>query len=154
VDTILLLAGVGFLLMLTEMFLPGGVLGAFGALLLVAAVIVGYVRLGAFGGTIVLCVVLVCGLVGFCAAMAIFPRTAVGRKMTLGQTTSEGGSLTSTLPAIGSEGVALTLLRPAGKALIDGRRLDVVTEGEFIEAQQSIVVTAAEGARIAVRKKA
>jgi membrane-bound serine protease (ClpP class) len=154
VDTILSLAGIGFLLMLTEMFLPGGVLGALGGLMLVAAVIVGYVKLGAFGGTIVLCVVLVCGLVGFCVAMAIFPRTTVGRKMTLGQTSSDGGGLTSVLPAVGSEGIALTLLRPAGKALIDGRRIDVVAEGEFIEAQQPVVVIAADGLSVAVRKKA
>jgi membrane-bound serine protease (ClpP class) len=154
VDTILILAGIGFLLMLTEMFLPGGVLGVLGGLMLVAAVIVGYVKLGAFGGTIVLCVVLVCGLVGFCVAMAIFPRTTVGRKMTLGQTSSDGDGLDSALPAVGSEGIALTLLRPAGKALIDGRRVDVVAEGEFIEAQQPVVVIAADGMSIAVRKKA
>lgn len=140
--------------MLTEMFLPGGVLGALGGVLLVAAAIVGYARLGAFGGTVVLCVLLVCSLVGFCIAMAMFPRTAAGRGMTLFQEPSTGGGLGAAVPVVGTEGVALTVLRPAGKALIDGHRVDVVAEGEFVEPRQSVVVTAVEGVRIAVRKKA
>jgi membrane-bound serine protease (ClpP class) len=154
VTTILLLAGIGFLLMLTEMFLPGGVLGAIGGLLLVAAIVVGYVALGPFGGTLVLCGVLVCGLVGFCGAMSAFPRTAMGRKMTLSPSPSQGGGFAAFQPPVGSEGLALTLLRPAGKALIAGRRLDVVAEGEFVEAEKPVVVVLSEGARIVVRKKA
>jgi membrane-bound serine protease (ClpP class) len=154
VDTILLLAGVGFLLLLTEMFLPGGVLGAFGCVLLVVAIIVGYMQLGPGGGTLVLCAVLVCGTVGFCVAMALFPRTAVGRKMTLAQEPSQGGGRgTQSLPDIGGEGVALTPLRPAGRALIEGIRFDVIAEGEFVEIDEPVVVTGIEATRISVRKK-
>ena len=36
---------------------------------------------------------------------------------------------------LGKTGKALTLLRPAGSALIDGERVDVVTNGSFIQTQ-------------------
>ncbi len=153
-DTILLLAGAGFLLLLTEMFLPGGVLGVVGSLLLVAATIVGYVELGPLWGSGLLCVILVGVLVGFCIGMALFPRTAAGKAMTLGRSLGGGDLLASSSSLVGSEGVAITTLRPAGKALINERRFDVVAEGDFIEAKAKIVVIAGEGARVVVRKKA
>ena len=41
---------------------------------------------------------------------------------------------------IGKEGTAITPLRPAGTALIDGNKVDVVTQGEFILPGTSIIV--------------
>lgn len=52
---------------------------------------------------------------------------------------------------LGKEGVSVSELRPAGIALIDGRRLDVVTDGEFVEAQQPVKIVEARGNRIVVR---
>jgi membrane-bound serine protease (ClpP class) len=51
----------------------------------------------------------------------------------------------------GHTGVALSPLRPAGIAEIDGTRLDVVSDGGFIDAGTSIEVTRVEGNRIVVR---
>lgn len=51
---------------------------------------------------------------------------------------------------LGKNGVALTLLRPAGTALIHGQRVDVVTEGSFIAKGSEIKVIAVEGTRIIV----
>ncbi len=106
-------------------------------------------------GSVLLCILVVCVLVGFCIWMTIFPRTVIGRKMTLGRNLSHGDAMASSSPLlVGIEGVALTTLRPAGKALIDERRVDVVAEGDFIEANEPVVVIADEGARVVVRKKA
>ena len=154
VETILLLTGIGFLLLLTEIFLPGGVLGAIGGILLVAAVIVGYVQLGPIAGTVLLCIILVCVLVGFCIGMAMFPHTPLGRRMTLGQTLGKGSVTVPPPSLLGCEGIAITLLRPSGKALIEGRKVDVVAEGDFVEQEAAIVVIAEEGPRVVVRKKA
>jgi membrane-bound serine protease (ClpP class) len=154
VGTILLLAGAGFLLLLTEMLLPGGVLGALGGLLLVAAVIVGYGQWGALWGSGLLAAIAVSVLVGFCLWMAVFPRTAMGKKMTLRPNPSLGDTQGFSSPPVGSEGVALTILRPAGKALIMDRRVDVVAEGDFIESGEPVIVILGEGARVVVRKKA
>jgi membrane-bound serine protease (ClpP class) len=47
-------------------------------------------------------------------------------------------------------GTAASYLRPAGIASIDGQRVDVLTEGEFIAAGTAIRVVRVEGARVFV----
>lgn len=54
---------------------------------------------------------------------------------------------------LGKTGTALTLLRPSGSAVIDDERVDVVSEGGFIERGANIKVIAVEGTRIIVRKE-
>jgi membrane-bound serine protease (ClpP class) len=52
----------------------------------------------------------------------------------------------------GRTGTAITLLRPSGIAVIDDRRYDVVTRGEFLEKGTPIRVVSAKGARIVVAR--
>jgi len=54
---------------------------------------------------------------------------------------------------IGKTGKALTPLRPVGAAIIDGKRIDVVTEGELIERDTQIEVIRVEGNKIFVKPK-
>ena len=53
---------------------------------------------------------------------------------------------------VGKQGVAITPLRPAGIALIDSVRYDVVSEGGFIANNSKIEVVKIEGYRIVVRE--
>jgi len=48
-------------------------------------------------------------------------------------------------------GQALTALRPSGTAVISGKRIDVVTEGPFIEPGTPVKVVEVEGMRVVVR---
>ena len=50
-------------------------------------------------------------------------------------------------------GQSLSPLRPAGVALIDGQRVDVVTNGESIEPGTEMEVVAVEGSRVVVRSR-
>jgi len=50
------------------------------------------------------------------------------------------------------KGISVTDLRPAGMAQINSQRVDVVTDGEYIDAGTSIVVTGVKGNRIIVEK--
>ena len=52
---------------------------------------------------------------------------------------------------VGREGVALTALRPAGMVLIDGQKIDVVTQGDFIEKDASVRVIDNSGNRVVVK---
>jgi len=54
---------------------------------------------------------------------------------------------------VGSEGTTLTALRPSGAAEFDGIKLDVVSDGEFIEKNTAVIITKIEGNRIVVKKK-
>ncbi|MCL2689377.1 MAG: serine protease [Chitinispirillia bacterium] len=61
------------------------------------------------------------------------------------------GSDEKTETLLGKNGVTLTDLRPAGVALIDGKRIDVVSKGDFILKDNKVLVTAADGNRIVVK---
>lgn len=54
---------------------------------------------------------------------------------------------------IGMEGTAITDLRPAGTATINGKRVDVVSRGEYLDKDSEIVVSTITGNQIIVRKK-
>jgi membrane-bound serine protease (ClpP class) len=151
--TILLLAGLGFLLIVAEMFLPGMVLGILGAIMLSASVVVGFSVYGAAGGTVVLCVVMTGSIIAFFLWMNFFQRTAVGRNLTLGVSLGSGDDLPEVASLLGKDGRALTDLRPAGKIEIDGRRLDVVAESAYVESGSEVTVVQAGGSRVVVRKK-
>ncbi len=53
---------------------------------------------------------------------------------------------------VGLVGEAITTLRPAGIADIEGKRVDVVTEGAFVVSGAKIKVIAVEGGRVVVRE--
>jgi membrane-bound serine protease (ClpP class) len=52
----------------------------------------------------------------------------------------------------GATGVAISALRPGGVAEIDGERVDVVSQGDYITAGEPIEVVADEGYRRVVRR--
>ncbi len=51
----------------------------------------------------------------------------------------------------GMEGVALTTLRPSGKARFDDQIVDVVSSGDFIPAEARVVITQTDGMRVVVQ---
>jgi membrane-bound serine protease (ClpP class) len=51
---------------------------------------------------------------------------------------------------VGEEGVARTILRPAGKAEFGAALVDVVTDGEFLDRGAKVRVTMVEGDRVVV----
>jgi membrane-bound serine protease (ClpP class) len=97
------------------------------------------------------------------AAMVVvsrfLPNTRFGKRLILQEAiTANAGAAASQVgegaveELLGSDGVAETTLRPAGKVRIRGQRYDVVTEGEYVDAGTAIVVSAVDGSRIVVRK--
>lgn len=53
----------------------------------------------------------------------------------------------------GAAGEALSNLRPAGTAMLNGKRVDVVSRGEFIEKGTFVTVINVDGNRIVVKRK-
>jgi membrane-bound serine protease (ClpP class) len=143
---------VGLLLLGLEIVVPGGVLGVFGGVALLAAIFVGF---AAFPGTWGL--ISAAGII-FLAGLTIaiwikyFPRTRMGRILTLSADTKTYKAAATHPELLGQEGVALTTLRPAGIADIGGERVDVVAEGNWIEDGAPIKVIDVEGTRVTVRE--
>ncbi len=150
---IIVLFVVGFALVAAEVFLPGLILGTIGLLCLIASVVLVFSQYGTSAG--VLAAFLVGGLsfVGFIVWLNIFPRTFIGRRLML--QTRQPADLTAAAhqTMIGVTGEALTPLRPSGTAQINGKRVDVTAVGDFLESGEQVVVSAADGMRVAVRRK-
>jgi membrane-bound serine protease (ClpP class) len=78
-------------------------------------------------------------------------------RLVLATQTPSGPSMEKTTPAffeprigVGEEGVARTILRPAGKAEFGAALVDVVTDGEFLERGAKVRVVLVEGDRVVV----
>ena len=52
---------------------------------------------------------------------------------------------------VGKEGETTTVLRPSGMADVEGIRLNVVSEGEYIPNGTKVRVVRVDGARVVVR---
>ena len=53
---------------------------------------------------------------------------------------------------VGKRGTALTTLRPAGTILVDGKRLDVSSQGDYIEKSAPVIIVRVEGSKIFVEQ--
>jgi membrane-bound serine protease (ClpP class) len=144
---------VGFLLIAAEVFLPGLIVGTIGLLCLVASVVLVFVEYGTVPGLIAALVVGALTATGFLVWLNIFPRTFVGRGLMLRTRQGTGERAGENRTLVGETGEALTPLRPSGTARLAGKRVDVTAVGEFLEAGAAIVVVAADGMRVAVRRK-
>lgn len=91
--------------------------------------------------------------VGAAALGRFLPRTTVFHRLVLDDaTTREAGYSSSKDQSawLGKVGIALSPLYPAGSALIEDTKLDVITRGEYIEVDQSVRVVEVHGNRIIV----
>lgn len=151
IEAILLLTLVGFLLLAAEVFVPGLILGMLGGLCLVAAVGVSYASFGLLVGTLTFAGVALVTVAGFVAWMYAFPHTAIGQRIMLHKSLPAGESA-AMASLLGQEGSALTPLRPSGTAVFHGRKVDVSSENDFVDAGDAVVVVREDGMRVVVRK--
>ncbi len=143
---------IGLVLLALEVFVPGGILGVFGVMALMVAMGAGFFAFGPQNGLLAALLVIVFGGVIFALWIRIFPRTPMGKALTLkkdGQTFKSADA--SPAFTVGLEGHAQTNLHPSGIALIAGKRLDVVAESGFINAGSPIKIVHIEGNRVVVR---
>ncbi len=140
---------IGFLLMMGEVFIPGLVLGTLGFLALFTAICIGYIIYGPLTGTWILAIIGIFYSLGLLLWLKIFPRTTMGKRIS--NRVSLPSPLRATRRMVGTQGVALSMLRPAGVALIEGQRRDVITDGSFIEPNTPVIVILEEGQKLVVR---
>ena len=147
--TVALLLITGAVLIFAEIFLPGMIAGAIGAVSLLAGVIAAYVYLGSAIGNLVAVGTLAASAFGAMLWFKYFPQSAIARKFTLNQPAPPETDGPQGL--LGQKGKTLTALRPAGQILVNGRRMDVVSDGAFVDAGQLVEVIEVDGLRIVVR---
>ena len=140
----------GVVLMFLETLLPGMIAGIVGFLCLGAAVVLAYQEFGPRSGNLILGGVLVGLVIGVLSWLKFFPESRIAGLFISRGTGGEPGGGKSDL--LHRTGVAITQLRPSGAAFINGKRVDVITEGPLIDRGASLKVVAVEGMRVVVRE--
>lgn len=107
-------------------------------------------------GSVTHALVMVSGaLIASVAGMAIvarwLPHSRLGRALVLADVIHSSATVNE-LSAVGEEGRTLTALRPAGTALVGTCRIDVVSDGGFIEPDVAVRIVSVDGTRVVVVK--
>ncbi|MCP4599041.1 MAG: nodulation protein NfeD [Proteobacteria bacterium] len=166
-EVMIFILGIG--LLAVEIFVtPGfGLLGALGVFGIVTSLVLALTSLpisvsfstGDLAGSLLrVFISLIASVALFFVTFALLPRTAIGGKLVLSAaiagTASGGreGAVIEKVLASGKSGIAESFLRPAGIARFGDQRVDVVSEGDFIEQGERVVIVRTEGNRVVVKR--
>jgi membrane-bound ClpP family serine protease len=142
----------GLALLAVEIFLPGfGVAGGTGILLLLVGIIT--TARTPFEAFIMVSILVVLVAITVALLLRSAKKGTLSKKLILWTAAKQkDGFSTSTDMSqwVGKKGVAITVLRPAGTGEFEKQRLDVVTDGSFVERGTNIVIVRTEGRRIVV----
>lgn len=149
----LILIGLAVIVMAFELFIPSaGILGFVAAGLVLASIVMAF-RSSFTVGSVFLLIVMFCipGLIY--GLLKAWPHTPIGKKILLDEPDPQQLLPVSTVSndLIGQIGVSKTKMLPSGLIVIDGEKMDAVSDGFPIEANQPIIVTAVRFNRIYVQ---
>ncbi len=144
----------GTVFLLLEILVTGvGIFGMIGAALIFVSLI--WAMGGDFAAIQVLLAALILSAALFAVIASRLPTSRLWQKVVLRESTSADAGYNSVdepRSLIGSRGKVITKLRPAGKADISGRIVDVVSEGSYIDEGKTVEVIDVVGVRIVVKE--
>jgi len=152
----LVLIGLGFLLMVAELFIPThGTLIVLAGLAIAAGIALTFNADVKTGLYTLVCVVV--ALPVFCGAILYYwPKTAMGKRFFL--TRPDENATVASMPINkeleqlrGRFGRTISALRPAGVVDFEGRRVDTVTEGIMVNPGQLVRCIDVQAGRVVVR---
>ena len=145
---VIIVLALGLLLLTLEIVaLPGGIAGVCGFLLIGFGVWQSFLLWGMTVGTWVLI-----GSVAICALLlALFMKTKTWKRFSLNEESDSAvNQIEDPSITVGTRGTTVARLAPTGKALIDGKTVEVHAVNKFIDPDLPIEVVAIEGYRIDV----
>lgn len=144
----------GIVLIILEIFVPGGILGLFGIIALITGIMLTVDTLAQGVFYVILLLLTLAGLfaLSFRMPQTRFMWEKIALKTSQAQKEGYVPPKQSFAIYLNKQGIALSQLRPAGTADFSGERLDVVTEGVFVTSGSKVKVIAVEGTRIIVRQ--
>lgn len=142
----------GMALIIVEVFLPGfGMPGISGIVLIAVGIAIAGIQFGSVTAVGVLLVLIAVLAVLISWVLRRAARSDGHSKLFLNDT-QELRSQDDMKVLLGRHGVAKSVLRPAGIGDFDGVRLNVVTDGEYLEAGAPIRIVSVDGNRIVVKE--
>ena len=148
-----LFLAIGVALIFAELFVPGGILGTVGAIVIIWSLsLMTDTFLGLMLAVVIIFIIIAILLY---VMIRLIPNDKMKKTLILSSSLKkEEGYISSQdlKPYIGKVGVTESTLRPTGKAKIEGRVLDVVSEDKLIEKGKFVKVTFVDGTKILVRE--
>jgi membrane-bound ClpP family serine protease len=145
----ILLYLIGAVILVAEVFIPShGLLGLMGGMSIVGAIVVAFMV--SYGvGLAALLITVAAMPFAWAAAMKIWPKTPIGRRVLLPAVESE---LAPPTVQIGQSGVTVSELRPMGMCEFEGQRVEVMAEYGMIPAGTKVRVVNVDNRRPVVRE--
>jgi membrane-bound serine protease (ClpP class) len=152
-ETIILFV-IGILLLIAELFLPGGIIGVLGFAAIIGSFFLASENMIHMGISIVIAL-FISIIVSIYMIKVLGRRMSIFKKIILTDSTNTERGYVSNInrtDLVGKTGKTLTQLRPAGKIMIGDEIIDAVSEGAFIQKDHHVKVVKVEGSRIVVRE--
>lgn len=155
VPTILIALGI-FLVFIEILLIPGfGAAGVPGLVIFFVGIGMVWLKSGVTTALIYTSVAIIFVIPIAAISLSLIRDTVVGKAFILSaaERSDEGYHAASEelTMLVGKSGKSVTPLRPAGVATINGQRIDIVTQGEFVAPDTEIEVIQVEGSRVVVR---
>lgn len=152
IQGLILLAGLVFVII--EMFHPGfGVPGILGVVLLLVGIIM--VSETIVDALILIAILLTILAIALKIVLHSVAKGRLSKTLILSHSQNKEGGYIGVEDMkyfLGKEGIAVSILRPSGTVEFDGVRLDVVSEGNFIQEGTKVKVVKVDGRKIVVRE--
>ena len=145
----------GIILLGVEIFLiPGfGVTGILGIIGIVSSIFISFGINNIAAATLVIFISLIVDIVLIILIARFFVKSKdLKRNVILDSDTSGYNSSVSYNDLLNKEGIADTFFRPSGYIIIDNKKYDAISEGEFIDKGSKLKVVLVEGNKIVVKK--
>ena len=149
----ILIALAGFLLIYLEFYLPGGIMGITGGVLLFANIVYFAIRSPSLFQLFILVAATIVGLVVIVKLALNRIKTAKPGEGVYHDDDQEGYCASSyNEEMVGKEGKALSNLSPSGHIIVHGNKLQALSRSGFIAKDTEIVVIGGQGAHLIIKK--
>ncbi len=144
---------VGVALLVLEVFVPGfGLPGISGLILLSVGIVITWNTYGSVAGLAVTLIALALAGISISVSIKSAATGKLSKSALILNRVTQPVEHEDTEALLGKEGVTATVLNPVGIAEFDGVRLNVVSEGSYLEKERNVQVTKVEGNKIIVKE--
>ncbi len=144
---------IGVVVLIAEIIIPsGGILGVITVGLMGYSLYLVFTTISTFAGMVFVIADIIMFPVVLFVGIKLLAKSPATLKTSLSKTNGFSSQSEELVEFMGLTGEAVTDLRPAGTVVINNRRVDVVSRGEYIDKGAGVVVLEVEGNRVVVKQ--
>lgn len=149
---ILFIIGLGLIVL--EFFIAGGIAGVLGSVAIVVSIILAGANPMFMAYSVLIAIAV--AVSGMVIIMKFFGRRLhlLNKMVLMDSTDTESGYVSNVnrVDLLGKKASTITPLRPSGTIEMEGERIDVVSQGSYIDKGKHVIIVKVEGSRIVVRE--